>query len=171
LKRGCNEAARLKAGKKYKSLGERPTKYFTSIVKQRSEKNALTSLTVTRDNLNVVLESIEEILEEASDFYAELYRRKIVDDPVLPKECDTFLQSNFDKSLPDDSVRSLCDQPVSLAELDLALRKLPKGKVPGIDGLPAEFFNFFWNDLKDNFMDLCYDCAWLKSNRTLDSYL
>jgi hypothetical protein len=30
-------AARLKAGMKYASLGERPTKYFTSIVKQRSE--------------------------------------------------------------------------------------------------------------------------------------
>jgi hypothetical protein len=75
---------------KYASLGERPTKYFTSIVKQRSEKNALTSLTITRDNTQVVLESIEEILEEASDFYAELYRRKIDNDNVLSDECETF---------------------------------------------------------------------------------
>jgi hypothetical protein len=67
-----HEAARLKAGMKYKSLGERPTKYFSSIVKQRSEKNALTSLTVVRGDSEVVLDSIEEILDEASDFYAEL---------------------------------------------------------------------------------------------------
>jgi hypothetical protein len=131
-----HEAARLKAGMKYASLGERPTKYFTSIVKQRSEKNALTSLTVTRDNTKVDLESIEEILEEASDFYAKLYRRKIDNDSVLSNECETFLKSNIDKSLTED-FRSLCDQPVSLpAELDHALRKLPTEKVPGIDGLP-----------------------------------
>jgi hypothetical protein len=43
---------------------------------------------------------------------------------------------------------------VSIAELDAALRKLPKGKVPGIDGLPAEFFSFFWKDLRDSFFDL-----------------
>jgi hypothetical protein len=54
------EAARLKADMTYASLGKRPTKYFTSIVKQRSEKNALTSLTVTRDNTHTVFESIEE---------------------------------------------------------------------------------------------------------------
>jgi hypothetical protein len=138
---------------KYASLGERPTKYFTSIVKQRSEKNALSSLTVTRDNTKVVLESIEEILEEASDFYAELYRRKIDNDNVLSNECETFLKSNVDKHLTED-FRSLCDQPVSLADLDHALRKLPKGKVPGIDGLPAEFFRYFWTDLKESFMDI-----------------
>jgi hypothetical protein len=148
-----HEAARLKAGMKYASLGERPTKYFTSIVKQRSEKNALTSLTVTRDNTKVVLESIEEILEEASDFYAKLYRRKIDNDNVLSNECETFLKSNVDKTLTED-FRSLCDQPVSLAELNHALRKLPKGKVPGIDGLPAELFRYFWTDLKESFMDV-----------------
>jgi hypothetical protein len=43
---------------------------------------------------------------------------------------------------------------VSLAELDHALRKLPKGKVPGIDGLFAEFFRYFWTDLKESFMDV-----------------
>jgi hypothetical protein len=121
---------------KYASLGERPTKYSTSIVKQRSEKNALTSLTVTRGNTNVVLESIEEILEEASDFYAELYRRKIDNDNVkLSDECETILKSNIDKSLTEDFCL-LCDQPLSLADVDLALRKLSKRKVPGIDGLP-----------------------------------
>jgi hypothetical protein len=151
-----HEAARLKACMKYASLGERPTKYFISIVKQRSGKNALTSLPVTRDNTKVVLKSIEEILEEAYDFYAELDRRKIDNHNVLSNECKTFLKSNIDKLLTED-FRSLCDQPVSLAELDHALRKLLKGKVPGVDGLPAEFFRYFWTDLKESFMDVVQD--------------
>jgi predicted DNA-binding protein len=70
--------------------------------------NALTSLTVTRDNTKVVAESIEKILEEASDFYAELYRRKIDNDNVLSNECETFLKSNVDKTLTED-FRSLCN--------------------------------------------------------------
>jgi hypothetical protein len=31
---------------------------------------------------------------------------------------------------------------------------LPKGKVPGIDGLPVEFFTAFWEDLKASFSAL-----------------
>jgi hypothetical protein len=72
---------------------------------------------------------------------------------VLSNECETFLKSNVDKTLTED-FRLLCDRPVSLAELDHALRKLPKGKVPGIDGLPAEFFRYFWTGLKESFMDV-----------------
>jgi hypothetical protein len=58
-------------------------------------------------------------LEEAFDFYAELYRRKIDNDNVLSNECETSLKSNVDKSLTEDFCL-LCDQPVSIAELDAA---------------------------------------------------
>jgi hypothetical protein len=50
--------------------GERPSKYFTSLMKQRAEKSAVTSLL---DKNDVVLTHIEDILEEVSDFYATLY--------------------------------------------------------------------------------------------------
>jgi hypothetical protein len=71
------EVARLKAGMKYISQGEKPTKYFTALVKQRGQKSKLTSLTNDKNGLKVSLTSIEEILEEASNFYAELYKRKV----------------------------------------------------------------------------------------------
>jgi hypothetical protein len=34
------------------------------------------------------------------------------------------------------------------------LKELPSGKSPGIDGLPAEFLRFFWEDLKHDFYDV-----------------
>jgi hypothetical protein len=74
------EAARMKVGMKHKSQGERPTKYFTALVKQRRGKNNLTALTVQRNGSEVSLHTIEEILKEASDFYADLFSRKVQSD-------------------------------------------------------------------------------------------
>jgi hypothetical protein len=72
-----HEAARVKSGLRYKVEGERPTKYFSALVKKRAEKSALTSLIVDRNGDKVTLSTIEEILEEASDFYATLYSDKL----------------------------------------------------------------------------------------------
>jgi hypothetical protein len=72
-----HEVARLKAGMKYKTQGERPTKYFTSLMRQRYEKSQITSLKISRDGAPIVIDPIEEILEEASRFYAELYSRQV----------------------------------------------------------------------------------------------
>jgi hypothetical protein len=131
------EAARMKAGMKYKSQGERPTKYFTTLVKQRSEKKNLTALTVKRNGSEVSLHTMEEILEEASDFYADLYSRKVqIDDSDSAR---VFLNKKISNCLSDED-RVTCDKALTEDELFAALKKLPSGKMPGIDGLPAELF-------------------------------
>lgn len=35
------------------------------------------------------------------------------------------------------------EEPVTMAEVEEAMKGLPAGKVPGIDGLPKEFFVSF----------------------------
>ncbi len=37
------------------------------------------------------------------------------------------------------------DNPISFAELSLAVQELNPGKSPGLDGLSAEFYRVFWN--------------------------
>lgn len=111
----------------------------------------MTSLKVTRNGVPVIIDSIEDLLEEASDFYAELYSRKVTADDVT---CATsFLEGSVKTKLA-DAEASLCDNPLTDDELFNALKKLPKGKVPGIDGLPVEFFIAFWEDLKGSFSEL-----------------
>jgi hypothetical protein len=121
------EAARMKAGMKYKSQGERPTKYFTALVKQRSEKNNLTALTVKRNGSEVSLHTIEEILKEASDFYADLYSRKVQSDDS--DSVKVFLNKNISNCLSDKD-RETCDKALTDDELFAALKKLHSGKVP-----------------------------------------
>jgi hypothetical protein len=141
------EAARIKAGLRYQSQGERPTKYFTELVKKRAEKSSITSLTVKDDDgSDIVVSTIEEILEEASNFYSSLYSKKV---PASRQSLmNDYIQKNSAKTLSDIE-RAECDTPISVEELQRASRKLPGGKAPGIDGLPAEFFLiFFWMTLR-----------------------
>jgi hypothetical protein len=68
-----------------------------------------------------------------------------------------FLNNNISNCLSDKD-RETCDKALTEDELFAALKKLPSGKVPGIDGLPAEFFREFWDELKLSFFELSQAC-------------
>jgi hypothetical protein len=145
------EVAKIKAGLKYHVSGERPTKYFSALVKQRAEKSAITSLTCKRNGREVSLTDIEDILEEASNFYSTLYSKKLSENQANAGR--KYLGKNLNKKLS-QRARQFCERPLSVDELGSALKKLPGGKAPGIDGLPSEFFKMFWNDLKEDFLEV-----------------
>ncbi|CAB1334198.1 unnamed protein product [Coregonus sp. 'balchen'] len=46
-----------------------------------------------------------------------------------------------------EDIREAMKAQISLKEFESALRRMGKGKVPGMDGLPAEFFLKFWGKL------------------------
>lgn len=62
------EAARVKAGLKHHGVGERPSKYFSALLKQRSSNSTVTPWNCSRNGVPVSLTNIEDILEEASSF-------------------------------------------------------------------------------------------------------
>jgi hypothetical protein len=135
------EAARVKSGLKYHLQGEKPTKYFSSLMKQRSEKSTITSLISHQTKTEVSF--IEAILKEVSTFYASLYSSKVSDTNRFSAQ--HFLDSNvFAKISPEQ--KDFCDRPLTEQELDSALKMLSNGKAPGVDGLPCEFFKMFWNE-------------------------
>ena len=41
-----------------------------------------------------------------------------------------------------------CDSLPSLIECENAMKLMKNNKSPGLDGLPAEFYKIFWNDIK-----------------------
>ena len=46
-----------------------------------------------------------------------------------------------------------CEGIISKDECDSAIRTFKNGKSPGTDGLPAEFYKMFWNDVIDLVID------------------
>ena len=41
-------------------------------------------------------------------------------------------------------IKKICDADITIEECGKALQKLSNNKSPGCDGLPTEFYKFFW---------------------------
>ncbi|GBG72515.1 hypothetical protein CBR_g12086 [Chara braunii] len=84
--------------------------------------------------------------------YARLYFLDILTSsrPITPDSGDRELQeelwASFDTRLPAHGKLDL-DRPISLEELTVTLKGMKKGKCPGSDGLPVEYYQCFWEIL------------------------
>ena len=48
-----------------------------------------------------------------------------------------------------DDQQNVCEGVLNKNECLTALTSMEAGKSPGTDGLPPEFYKFFWNDISD----------------------
>ncbi len=77
------------------------------------------------------------------NFFSKLYCSEVTYDPL---KSETFFKNlNLPKLSP--SKISRLEAPITLVELETALRKMNKGKSPGFDGIPPEFLLRFWSNL------------------------
>ena len=63
------------------------------------------------------------------------------------------LVSKIQRKLSDQN-RLLCEGELTLAECKAALDGMPSGKSPGLDGLPAKFYQHFWPVLGTDFVEV-----------------
>ncbi|PIK40221.1 reverse transcriptase [Apostichopus japonicus] len=97
----------------------------------------------------VVVESPQAVLGVFGSFFSNLYSRAAVSEDLQED-----LLSGIDKAPPESKNDSLGSN-LSVGELWTAVAAMKKGKSPGPDGLPAEFYRTFWEvlggDLRDVF--------------------
>ena len=120
--------------------GERNTAYFLSIEKNRGEIKSITHL---RQADNSIAHGKESILKEIFTFYKTLYTETPLEEDF---DDETFLHNN--NVTLSDHERNLCEGLITERECLSALKQLKNGKTPGIDGLSADFYKFFWSDIK-----------------------
>ena len=84
-----------------------------------------------------------EIVNVVKEFYASLYKEEPVDSNLQ----DTLLQK-ISKRLS-ETEKNFCENSLTLEEVNTALNTMVNGKSPGIDGLPANFINYFGNLLEN----------------------
>ncbi len=49
--------------------------------------------------------------------------------------------------------KELCERPVSQDEILKSIKEQSNGRTPGTDGLPADWYKFFWIDIKSTLTD------------------
>ena len=68
------------------------------------------------------------------------------------KENNEFCWDEYDLPVLEEESAVLCEGPITEAECFEAVMSMPNDKTPGSDGLSVNFYQVFWQELKD---DLC----------------
>ena len=85
------------------------------------------------------------ILDKQKQFYESIYQSREYDNNNS-QESVFFKAENITPLSLDD--QKLCDGPITEAECINAINGFKKDKMPGTNGFPAEFYKFFWPELR-----------------------
>ncbi len=59
-----------------------------------------------------------------------------------------YKKENEIKKLSNDE-REVCEKTINESEILKSIKNLSDGKTPGSDGIPTNFYKFFWIDIKN----------------------
>ena len=99
-----------------------------------------------KQGANTQLKGDDENLNQCEAFYRNLYSSKT--DLPNEKYDHIFFEASTKKKLNQIEQDSY-EGSLTRAECLKALKEMDSNKTPGSDGLPAEFYNIFWNDIAD----------------------
>jgi exonuclease III len=140
--------------------GETSSAFFLSLEKKHRAKQSITSI---RDpDSGLIHHNPFEILGTWQHYYTRLF---------TADKCDMVAQdailSNLSRSLSRAEVES-CEGLLSIPECKQALDGMSKGKTPGSDGFPMEFFSSFWDVLGADLvriLNYAFDCGKLSTSQ------
>ena len=117
--------------------GERSSKYFLSLEKRNSCKNSIQYINIE----NKTVSKTSSILDVFSRHFASKYSKT----PNV--DMRENIVPNYIKAKLSSTDRNLLDSEITIGELTKALQTMKKGKTPGSNGFPVEFFRTFWSEL------------------------
>ena len=120
--------------------GERSSKYFFGLEKRNFNAKNIQCL---QTSSGMTVSDTQQILAEIKKFYIRLYSSGQKDNIPDFKEYD-----NLERPQLDSEEKEALDATITETEILNALKAFKNNKSPGTDGLPAEFYKVFWNDLK-----------------------
>ena len=126
--------------------GDRNTAFFHNTVKARRSGNSITSLVSTSGDQ---LFSKEAISLEAKRYFSQLFSKE---EPCSLVETRAILECI--PQLVSDSMNRDLLRPIMLEELEKVVFGMKKGKAPGPDGFPIEFFQEFWEIIKFDLLEV-----------------
>ena len=146
----------LRSKSRWHNEGEKNTKYFLNLEKRHfNKKKNIKHFTLANDN---VVNIDSEILEEAKSLYQNLYSSANTQ-PDSEEENMFFPDGNT--LMLNEQEQKQCEGFVTASECLESLKSMESNKSPGSDGLPAELYKVFWNDINQHLSN-ALNCAYTK---------
>ena len=146
--------AHVRARARWMEEGETSLAFFLLLEKKRAADRFVAAL---RADDGSIVSHTDDLCRVFSSFYATLFTAEATD-PAIAKS----LLANVSSTLP-PAQADLCDGPLDPDECFVALngirpRRLARGKSPGSDGLPIEFYVKFWPLLGADLVNVLNSC-------------
>ena len=137
------EGHRIRSRAQSINEGEKCSKYFFNLEKRNYDMKHIQKLRISENEFTT---DPKKILDLQKEFYEKLYGN---DDRM--DDFDEILFDNIPKLSNDDT--QFMDERLCMDDCTAAVKALKRGKSPGSDGLTADFYKFFWSDIKENVLD------------------
>ena len=134
------KGAQIRSRAKWIVDGEKSTSYFLTLEKKRQMSNVIKSL---KGENGTILDE-DDILSSTCNFYEKLYKSQNENESKV----NEYLNNIQLEYILNDKEKTDLDNPPSLSECTEAVFNMKKNKSPGSDGLPCEFYQTFWNNIK-----------------------
>ena len=130
---------------------EKQTKYFFNLEKKNYVTKTL--LQIKLDNGEITSE-MKKINKQIEVLFSETYKSKLTDVPLSEQELDLkdFIQNLEIPRLPNEE-QATFEHELTVQEMKNVLHSFEKNKTPGKDGFPKEFYETFFDLLKQNLLD------------------
>ena len=126
--------------------GEKSTNFFLNQIKQNKTKATIRKLIIDGNEIT----DQEKIMCQLKSFYSNLYSNKTkssTGDWIKNlKQKDLIPQLSSEKN-------SELSKEIGIEKFGETIKNCAKNKSPGNDGLTQEFYEFFWNDIKETFYE------------------
>jgi len=129
--------------------GDRPSKYFLNLEKNRQAKKSIYKLVNKHGEM---INNKQHILREVNDYYKALYTSNNCIETVSDRIKNEFLPVPGHIKLT-EKLKQSCEGEITSEEILEALKLTKNNKSPGIDGLPYEFYKTFWCKIKEYLMN------------------
>ena len=143
-----SKGSQVRSGIELAEVHERPNAYFYAVEKQRAKARQMDVLDTDEGTLN----QPQAIREYVVDFYRKVYS----EEEIVQEEMDWFLSHVEDRFPKEQEGRLIA--PISGEEIAIALRSAKKGKSPGLDGLPYDFYIEFEDIVRDQLAEVFNFC-------------
>ena len=143
------------------SYGDKPTKFFLNLEKKKFQDKLISQVRGCDGSLK---QGSKEVLSAITDFYTTLYTKDNNED--LELSMGEFITGAVPQVT--DTQHTYLEAKLTKNDLKVAVKQIKKGKCPGSDGLPTEFYTCFWEEIEElvyNSLEFAYEIGELSNEQ------